>query len=53
MINPTNPNQVGPELPGRHAREPGGPSAYAACTVAPNFPSLFGGGMVPTVNRDP
>ena len=38
--------------PRRHPARPG-PSAYAACTVAPNFPSLFGGGVVPTVNRDP
>jgi phospholipid/cholesterol/gamma-HCH transport system substrate-binding protein len=31
---------------------PGGPSAYAACTVAPDFPSIFGGGRVPEVTPD-
>jgi phospholipid/cholesterol/gamma-HCH transport system substrate-binding protein len=52
VINPTNPNQVGPNFPGGTPASPG-PSAYAACTVGPNFPSIFGGGVVPTVNRDP
>jgi phospholipid/cholesterol/gamma-HCH transport system substrate-binding protein len=32
---------------------PGGPSAYAACTVAPNFPTAFGGGKIPEVLPDP
>jgi ABC-type transporter Mla subunit MlaD len=31
---------------------PGGPSAYAGCTVAPSFPSLFGGGSIPEVLPD-
>ncbi len=31
---------------------PGGPSAYAACTVAPDFPSIFGGGKIPEVLPD-
>jgi phospholipid/cholesterol/gamma-HCH transport system substrate-binding protein len=52
VVNPTNPNQVGPNFPGGTAASPG-PSAYAACTVAPNFPSIFGGGVVPEVTRDP
>lgn len=52
VINPTSPNQVGPNFPGGTPASPG-PSAYAACTIAPNFPSLFGGGKVPIVNRDP
>jgi phospholipid/cholesterol/gamma-HCH transport system substrate-binding protein len=52
VINPTNPNQVGPNFPGNTPASPG-PSAYAACTIAPNFPSIFGGGIVPIVNRDP
>jgi phospholipid/cholesterol/gamma-HCH transport system substrate-binding protein len=52
LVNPTNPNQVGPNFPGGTPASPG-PSAYAACTIAPNFPSLFGGGKVPFVNRDP
>jgi phospholipid/cholesterol/gamma-HCH transport system substrate-binding protein len=52
VINPTNPNQVGPNFPGGTPASPG-PSAYAACTIAPDFPSLFGGGKVPVVSRDP
>ena len=32
---------------------PGGPSAFAACTIAPNFPSMFGGGKIPIITRDP
>jgi phospholipid/cholesterol/gamma-HCH transport system substrate-binding protein len=52
LVNPTNPNQVGPNFPGGTPASPG-PSAYAACTVAPNFPSIFGGGGVPEVHRDP
>jgi hypothetical protein len=35
------------------ALPPGGPSAYAACTVAPDFPSIFGGGSIPEVRPDP
>ena len=52
VVNPANPNQVGPNFPGGTPASPG-PSAYAACTVAPNFPSLFGGGKVPVVSQDP
>jgi phospholipid/cholesterol/gamma-HCH transport system substrate-binding protein len=32
---------------------PGGPSAFAPCTIAPNFPAAFGGGKVPEVLPDP
>jgi ABC-type transporter Mla subunit MlaD len=32
---------------------PGGPSAFAACTIAPNFPASFGGGKIPQVFPDP
>jgi phospholipid/cholesterol/gamma-HCH transport system substrate-binding protein len=32
---------------------PGGPSAFAPCTVAPNFPAIFGGGAIPQVFPDP
>ena len=32
---------------------PGGPSAYAACTVAPPYPSAFGGTVIPQVLPDP
>lgn len=52
LVNPTSPDQVGPNFPGGTPASPG-PSAYAACTVAPNFPSLFGGGSVPVVHQDP
>jgi phospholipid/cholesterol/gamma-HCH transport system substrate-binding protein len=52
LVNPTSPDQVGPNFPGGTPASPG-PSAYAACTVAPDFPSLFGGGPVPVVHQDP
>jgi phospholipid/cholesterol/gamma-HCH transport system substrate-binding protein len=52
LVNPSVPQQVGPNFPGFPINPPG-PSAYAACTVAPNFPSTFGGGVVPIINRDP
>jgi ABC-type transporter Mla subunit MlaD len=32
---------------------PDGPSAFAACTIAPNFPSAFGGGKIPIIGQDP
>jgi len=51
-VNPTSPDQVGPNFPGGTPASPG-PSAYAACTIAPNFPSIFGGGSVPEVHQDP
>ena len=48
FINPdASPNSNATTLP------PGGPSAFAACTIAPNFPSIFGGGKVPEVLPDP
>jgi phospholipid/cholesterol/gamma-HCH transport system substrate-binding protein len=53
LVTPLSPSFVAPnsdvdatELP------PGGPSAYAACTVAPDFPSTFGGGRIPEVLPD-
>jgi phospholipid/cholesterol/gamma-HCH transport system substrate-binding protein len=52
LVNPTDPGQVGPNFPGFPINPPG-PSAYAACTIAPNFPSLFGGGPIPEVLQDP
>jgi ABC-type transporter Mla subunit MlaD len=51
-VNPNVPQQVGPNFPG-HPINPPGPSAYAACTTAPNFPSAFGGGRIPEVLPDP
>jgi phospholipid/cholesterol/gamma-HCH transport system substrate-binding protein len=52
LVNPTSPDQVGPNFPGGTPASPG-PSAYAACTIAPNYPSLFGGGPIPEVLQDP
>jgi phospholipid/cholesterol/gamma-HCH transport system substrate-binding protein len=52
LVNPTDPGQVGPNFPGFPVNPPG-PSAYAACTIAPNFPSIFGGGSIPEVLQDP
>jgi phospholipid/cholesterol/gamma-HCH transport system substrate-binding protein len=49
--NPTVPQMVGSNFPGFPINPPG-PSAYAGCTDAPNFPSLFGGGKIPIINRD-
>jgi ABC-type transporter Mla subunit MlaD len=48
VVNPTSPSQVGPNMPPASP----GPSAYAACTIAPDFPSVFGGGRVPEVLPD-
>jgi phospholipid/cholesterol/gamma-HCH transport system substrate-binding protein len=52
LVNPSDPQQVGPNFPGFPINPPG-PSAYAACTIAPNFPSTFGGGPIPEVLQDP
>jgi phospholipid/cholesterol/gamma-HCH transport system substrate-binding protein len=49
--NPTVPQMVGPNYPGFPLNPPG-PSAYAACTIAPNFPAAFGGGSIPEVLPD-
>jgi phospholipid/cholesterol/gamma-HCH transport system substrate-binding protein len=54
LVNPTSPSDVAPNSDvDANPLPPGGPSAYAACTLAPNFPSLFGGGKVPQVLPDP
>jgi phospholipid/cholesterol/gamma-HCH transport system substrate-binding protein len=50
--NPMMPHDVGPNFPGHSDAMPG-PSAYAGCTIAPNWPSIFGGGQVPSVLPDP
>ena len=52
IVNPNTPEQVGSNFPG-YPTNPPGPSAYAACTIAPNFPSIFGGGKIPEVPQDP
>ncbi len=51
IVNPSAPDQVGPNFPG-HPINPPGPSAYAACTIAPAFPAVFGGGRIPMVLPD-
>ena len=52
LVNPDDPRQVGPNFPGFPVNPPG-PSAYAACTVAPDFPAVFGGGKIPIVSPEP
>ena len=52
IVNPSDPRQVGPNFPGFPINPPG-PSAYAACTVAPNYPAAFGGQVIPQVLPDP
>jgi phospholipid/cholesterol/gamma-HCH transport system substrate-binding protein len=54
LVPPLAPNFIAP-TPTADATPlpPGGPSAFAPCTIAPNFPSIFGGGGIPIVNRDP
>jgi ABC-type transporter Mla subunit MlaD len=52
IVNPNVPQQVGSNFPGFPINPPG-PSAYAACTLAPGYPSTFGGGVIPEVHRDP
>jgi ABC-type transporter Mla subunit MlaD len=48
FINPDpDPNSNANPIP------PGGPSAFAACTIAPNFPAAFGGGKIPEILPDP
>jgi ABC-type transporter Mla subunit MlaD len=52
-VSPLSPNFVAPNSDvNANPLPPGGPSAYAACTVAPDFPSLFGGGKIPEVLPD-
>jgi ABC-type transporter Mla subunit MlaD len=53
---PLTPSYINPNpAPNSNATPvpPGGPSAFAACTIAPNFPGVFGGGKVPEVLPDP
>ena len=56
VTQPLNPTFINPNPdPNSNATPapPGGPSAFAACTIAPNFPSALGGGKVPEVLPDP
>jgi phospholipid/cholesterol/gamma-HCH transport system substrate-binding protein len=53
LISPSDPSFVAPNSEvDANPLPPGGPSAYAPCTIAPPFPSLFGGGQVPQVLPD-
>jgi ABC-type transporter Mla subunit MlaD len=53
LVSPQDPSFVAPDSEvNANPTPPGGPSAYAACTIAPNFPSLFGGGKIPEVLPD-
>ena len=53
LVTPLSPSFVAPNSKvDANSLPPGGPSAYAACTVAPNFPSIFGGGKIPEVLPD-
>jgi phospholipid/cholesterol/gamma-HCH transport system substrate-binding protein len=51
FVNPNVPQQVGSNFPGFPINPPG-PSAYAACTLPPSFPSIFGSGVIPEVQQD-
>jgi phospholipid/cholesterol/gamma-HCH transport system substrate-binding protein len=56
IVSPSTPSYINPNPdPNSNASTlpPGGPSAFAACTIAPDFPSAFGGGKVPEVLPDP
>ena len=56
LVSPSTPSYINPNPdPNSNASTlpPGGPSAFAACTIAPDFPAAFGGGKVPEVLPDP
>jgi ABC-type transporter Mla subunit MlaD len=55
IVSPQKPDYVGPNFPGAFPVpiNPPGPSAFAACTIAPNFPAAFGGDQIPEVLPDP
>jgi phospholipid/cholesterol/gamma-HCH transport system substrate-binding protein len=54
LVPPLTPSFIAP-TPDAEATPlpPGGPSAFAPCTIAPNFPSAFGGAKIPEVLPDP
>ncbi len=53
LLTPLSPSFVAPNSDvDANPLPPGGPSAYAACTIAPDFPSIFGGGKIPEVLPD-
>ena len=52
LLTPHSPSFVAPNSDvDANPSPPGGPSAYAACTIAPDFPSIFGGGKIPKSPR--
>jgi phospholipid/cholesterol/gamma-HCH transport system substrate-binding protein len=55
LVTPLSTSYVAHDSETEASTVPGanGPSAYAGCTVAPNFPSVFGGGRIPEVRPDP
>ena len=54
IVNPSSPAFIAPNSDvDATPAPPGGPSAYAACTIAPGFPGYFGGGRIPIVSPDP
>ena len=59
QLQPTTPSMPAPALPPPLNIIPGGTSidgsmaAFAPCTLQSDFPSIFGGGRVPIVTRDP
>jgi phospholipid/cholesterol/gamma-HCH transport system substrate-binding protein len=56
IVSPSTPSYINPNPdPNSNASTlpPGGPSAFAACTIAPDFPAAFGSGKVPEVLPDP
>src|SRR5215218_1455472 len=55
IVSPEKPDYVGPNFPGAFPVpiNPPGPSAFAACTIAPDFPDVFGGGKIPIVTPEP
>ena len=54
LVVPLNPSFVAPDSETDANPVPGanGPSAYAPCTISPDFPSIFGGGSIPEVLPD-
>ncbi len=53
LVVPVNPSFVAPNSDvDANPLPPGGPSAYAGCSIAPNFPSIFGGGRIPEILPD-
>jgi phospholipid/cholesterol/gamma-HCH transport system substrate-binding protein len=54
LVTPVDPTFVAPnsDVDANLVPGTGGPSAYAACTIAPDFPSIFGGGKIPQIHPD-